>query len=268
MAAASDRGSASLPGVRGSKSEPLAQQRAQVQRVPAGALVQPLDGLVVQRSRRERGGQRRDLIRVQPAQWYAQPVLDAQQHPLCRLVQTVAGPAVGHHGGTGSTDSRRSVNVSASTDLRSAHCRSSITMATAPRVSPTTSSKRAPAANDETGSPVPPPARPRMGRPRPPSATGRRFRGPGRSRPRRPGPTAPSGRGLGQAAPHQGCLPDAGITLDGHQPWFSRLDAGDDLRDPRDLRRPADENVERHLPVRHPATSLPPVASATQTIRA
>ena len=52
---------------------------------------------------------------------------------------------------TGLTDSRRSMNVSASTDLRSAHCRSSTTIATGPAAScsPTTSSNRAPTANDE-----------------------------------------------------------------------------------------------------------------------
>ena len=59
---------------------------------------------------------------------------------------------------TGSTDSRRNMNVRASTDLRSAHCRSSTTIATAPVAccSPTTSSNRAPTANDEVGEPVPP----------------------------------------------------------------------------------------------------------------
>ena len=76
----------------------LAQHRAQVQRMPAGALVQPSDGLLVQRSRPEHGRQRRDLIRGQPAQRYLQPVLDARQHPLGRFVQAVAGPAVDQDG--------------------------------------------------------------------------------------------------------------------------------------------------------------------------
>ena len=59
---------------------------------------------------------------------------------------------------TGSTDSRRNMNVSASTDLRSAHCRSSTTIATGPVAtrSPTTSSSRAPTANDEVADPAPP----------------------------------------------------------------------------------------------------------------
>ena len=54
---------------------------------------------------------------------------------------------------TGSTDSRRNMNVRASADFRSTHCRSSITMASAPvaSCSPTTSSSRAPTANDEVG---------------------------------------------------------------------------------------------------------------------
>ena len=58
---------------------------------------------------------------------------------------------------TGSTDSRRSMNVRASADLRSAHCRSSMKIATelAASRSPTTSSSRAPTANDETAEPVP-----------------------------------------------------------------------------------------------------------------
>ena len=47
---------------------------------------------------------------------------------------------------TGSTDSRRNMNVRASADLRSTHCRSSITMASAPvaSCSPATSSSRNP----------------------------------------------------------------------------------------------------------------------------
>ena len=74
---------------------------------------------------------------------------------------------------TGSTDSRRSVNVRASTDMRSAHCRSSTTMATAPAdcCPLTTSSNRAPAANDETGGAVPPvPASASTGGAAPPAA--------------------------------------------------------------------------------------------------
>ena len=49
------------------------------------------------------------------------------------------------------------MNVKASTDVRSAHCKSSITIATAPVAasSPTISSSRAPIANDEAGEPVP-----------------------------------------------------------------------------------------------------------------
>jgi hypothetical protein len=66
--------------------------------MPAGTPVQPLDGLLVQRFRPERGGQRRDLIRGQPVQRYLQPVLDARQHAPSRLVQDVAGPAVDHDG--------------------------------------------------------------------------------------------------------------------------------------------------------------------------
>jgi hypothetical protein len=66
--------------------------------MPAGTPVQPLDGLLVQRFRPERGGQRRDLIRSQPVQRYLQPVLDARQHVLSRLVQEVAGAAVDHDG--------------------------------------------------------------------------------------------------------------------------------------------------------------------------
>ena len=66
--------------------------------MPAGTPVQPLDGLLVQRFRPERGGQRRDLIRGQPVQRYLQPVLDARQHALSRFVQEVTGPAVGHDG--------------------------------------------------------------------------------------------------------------------------------------------------------------------------
>ena len=77
---------------------PLAQHRAQVQRVPAGALVQPPDGLIVQRSRPERGRQRRHLVQIEALQRYEQPVLHALQHPLGRLVQPVPGPAVDHHG--------------------------------------------------------------------------------------------------------------------------------------------------------------------------
>ena len=52
---------------------------------------------------------------------------------------------------TGSTDSRRNMNVSASTDFRSAHCRSSMTIANAAAAccSPTTSSSPAPTENDE-----------------------------------------------------------------------------------------------------------------------
>jgi hypothetical protein len=58
---------------------------------------------------------------------------------------------------TGSTESRRSMNVSASTDRLSAHCKSSIRMATAAWACcpPTTSSNRAPTANDEAAGPVP-----------------------------------------------------------------------------------------------------------------
>ena len=54
---------------------------------------------------------------------------------------------------TGSTDRRRNMKVSASTDARSAHCRSSIkiTVGRPACSSPTTSSSRAPTANDETG---------------------------------------------------------------------------------------------------------------------
>ena len=76
----------------------LAEQRSQVERVPAGLAVQPSGRLLVQRFGPQRAGQRRDLRRVQPAQREEQPVLHAQQQPLGGLVQAVARSAVGHHG--------------------------------------------------------------------------------------------------------------------------------------------------------------------------
>ena len=66
--------------------------------MPAGAPVQPLDGLIIQRPCGERAGQRRDLPLVQPAQRQPQPVFRAPHQPLSRLVQAGAGPAVDHDG--------------------------------------------------------------------------------------------------------------------------------------------------------------------------
>ena len=97
-------GGGQRPGYRGPSGRvrieagALAEQRSQVERVPAGLAVKPPGRLLIQRFGPQRGGQRRDLRRVQPAQREEQPVLHAQQQPLGGLVQAVAGPAVGHHG--------------------------------------------------------------------------------------------------------------------------------------------------------------------------
>ena len=48
--------------------EPLAEHRTQVQRVPAGVVIKPLDGLVVQRLRLELGRQRGDILHAEPVQ--------------------------------------------------------------------------------------------------------------------------------------------------------------------------------------------------------
>jgi len=64
----------------------LAQQRAQVQRVPAGVLMQPPDRLIIQRFRPKRRRQRHHRVQTQAFQRYMQPVLHALQHPLGRLV--------------------------------------------------------------------------------------------------------------------------------------------------------------------------------------
>jgi len=59
--------------------------------------MEPPDAVTVNRTRRERGRQRPDLIGAQPAQRYPYPVLDAAEQPLGRLIQPVDGPAVDHH---------------------------------------------------------------------------------------------------------------------------------------------------------------------------
>ena len=98
MAAASDRGSAWPPRRPRIEAGPLAQQRPQVQRVPARAAVQPPGHLIIERFGPERGRQRRHLAQAQAPQRYTQPVLHARQHPLGRFGQAVHGPPVGHHG--------------------------------------------------------------------------------------------------------------------------------------------------------------------------
>ena len=67
---------------------------------------------------------------------------------------------------------------------------------------------------------------------------------------------------VGQAAPYQGCFTHPRIALDGYQPRLSRLHPGDYLRQLVAFGRPADENVERCLPVLHaiPPTLLVPSA--------
>ena len=62
----------------------------------------------------------------------------------------------------------------------------------------------------------------------------------------------------GQATSGQGRLPHPRLTLDGHQPRLPGLRPGDDLGHARELRIPADEQVQLRLPVRHAPTSIRP----------
>jgi hypothetical protein len=61
------------------KVKSFAQHRAQVQRMPFRAPVEPLNSLIIQRPRHQRGRQRRDLIRAQTVQRDPYPVLHAAQ---------------------------------------------------------------------------------------------------------------------------------------------------------------------------------------------
>ena len=76
----------------------FAQQRPQVQRVPARAAVQPTRHLIIERFGPERGRQCRHIAHAQAPQRYTQPVLHARQHPLGRFGQAVHAAPVGHHG--------------------------------------------------------------------------------------------------------------------------------------------------------------------------
>ena len=73
----------------------------------------------------------------------------------------------------------------------------------------------------------------------------------------------PRARSPGQATPGQSRLSHSRIALNGHQPRLPRLYPGDDLRYPRDLRLPADKQIERRLPNWHTPTSLLPAIPAS-----
>ena len=119
------------------------------------------------------------------------------QHPLRRLVQAVAGPAVDHDGDDRvdrqpPQHERQRLRRLAVGPLQiidhDRHRPGGLLLST-------TSSSRAPTANDEAAGPAPPAAAGPPGcRLWPPVAAGRRHRSPDRPRPGRRGPTAPSGR--------------------------------------------------------------------------
>lgn len=239
----------------------LTQDRPQVQRMPAGTPVQPLDGLLVQRFRPERGGQRCDLIRGQPVQRYLQPVLDAREHALSRLVQEVAGRAIDH-------DGEYRIDRQPPQHERQGLRRLPVDPlqiidhdGQRPRDQLLSDHFEQPRAHGER----------RGGR----AGLGRQYRLPGRPEQlidnpevqvglgqAGPGLQHPQACGLGQAAPHQGCFTHPRIAFDGYQPRLSRLHPGDYLRQLAAFCRPADENVERCLPVLQatPPTLLVPSA--------
>ena len=252
----------------GIEAGPFAQHRLQVQRVAPGAAVQPPHGLLIQRPGRERGRQRRDLIRAQPAQRYEQPVLYAPQQSLRRLVQLVGGPAVDHHGGhrvdrQPPQHERQRLHRPAVGPLQvidhDGHGPGGLLLS---------DDFQQPRAHGER----------RGGR----SALARGHHRPGRiaARPEQLidepelqvglGLVAPRGQhlqagNLGQALPRQGRFPHARVALDGHQPRLPRRHPGQDVRDLREFRLSADENLERYPPVLHAPPSLPSAPSATGT---
>ena len=158
MAAASDGGSAALPGALGSKPEPSLSSVRRYSGCPpvswcsrrtasssSDSVPSAAASDATSSRRRPSSGICSRFSTPCSIRWAA----SSRRSPGPRYVTTVI---------TGSTDNRRSMNVSASTDLRSAHCRSSIKIAIEPAASrsPTISSSRAPTANDETADPVPP----------------------------------------------------------------------------------------------------------------
>jgi len=134
MAAASDRGS-TLPArsPRTGAGFPL-RYRSQVQRIPADTpVIKPWNGLLVQRFRPERGGQATATTHIcgqKPSTLFCQPVLDARQQRLSRLVRRSAARG-DHDGSTRSTDASQ-IRQEPPRRLPVTHCRSS-TRACAPR---------------------------------------------------------------------------------------------------------------------------------------
>ncbi len=158
MAAASDRGSAGRPGARGSKPEPSLSSVRRYSGCPPVSACSRRTTASSSDPVPSAAASDATSFRPRPASGICsrfctldsiRRAASSRRSPGPRCVTTVI---------TGSTDSRRSMNVSASTDLRSAHCRSSMKIATGPvaACSLTTSSSLAPTANDETSGPVPP----------------------------------------------------------------------------------------------------------------
>ena len=242
----------------------LAQQRPQVQRVPARAAVQPPRHLIIERFGPERGRQCRHLAQAQAPQRYTQPVLHARQHPLGRFGQAVHGPPVGHYG-----DHRVHRQPPQHEGQRFHRCAvGPLQIINEDRRRPSglllSHHLEQPGAHGErrdgrAGLGRGPDQLARADRPQhlvddPEAQVGLGRVGPGRGH-SRPGAL---GLGFGQAAPRQRGLPDPRITLDGHQPRLPRRHPGDDLRDPGPFRGPAHEDPQRwRLPVPHAPTSLP-----------